>query len=794
MERSKIRKALVVSSVTLLSAMLHFIAADLLLPLPKVSKGYSVVIYSKDNEIMHCFLSPDDKWRIRVETDEVSEELKRAILFREDKYFYYHPGINPVAVIRALINNTFKGRRTSGASTITMQLARLMKADDRNLKSKLRESFRALQLEWHYSKDEILQMYINHLPYGGNIEGVRSASMIYFGMQPLNLSAAQVAMLMVIPNNPNSLRPENYENLMQARNHWLQRLGEEGIFSADEITDALAEGFETTRNPLPRLAPHISLRIRADQQKLINQTIALSGDLNHPDRIQSSIDLRLQSEAELLLRNHIRTLRTLQITNGAVLVVDNKTGKMVAYAGSAGFGEDIYSGQVDGVQALRSPGSTLKPALYLYAFDQGYISPKTVITDVPVNFSGYRPENYDETYRGNVTVEQALALSLNVPAVKLMDQVGKENITTLLGNAGFKWIRQNAEKSGLSLILGGCGATLEELTALYTAFANGGRYIPLSYIQVKSNKHELALSGFTNGKQQFQIGTSGSTYLLTEILTGLKRPDLPSEYRESANLPHIAWKTGTSYGRRDAWAIGYNAGYTVGVWIGNFDGSGVPELNGTDCAVPLLFSIFNLLPSSGDTWFKPPADVDFRLVCSETGMVPDTFCHNRTMETYLPGISPAVRCNHLKPVFTNSDKTITYCSECLPSGGYRKSLYPNYAPELISYYESAGIPYTKIPDHNEACGVVESAAGPKITSLTDGAEYLIIAGRSQKLMLRSSNENGTTYVYWYLNKKMNSKSPANQPVYFTAQKGAYTITCVDDRGRSTTINIRVSVI
>ncbi|HEX2975391.1 MAG TPA: penicillin-binding protein 1C, partial [Bacteroidales bacterium] len=763
---------IVIIPATIIALLLIFILTDFIFPLPGFDHGYSRVVYSSDGEVMHCFLSSDEKWRIRAEYEEISGDLCDAVIFKEDKYFYRHPGINPISVVRALWNNLVSGKRTSGASTITMQLARLMDPAPRTLGSKLREAFRALQIEWHYSKKEILTLYLNHLPYGGNIEGVKTAAMVWFGEQPRELSPAQLVTLTVIPNNPNALMPSKRNALLENRNRWIIRMGNKGIFTKEETEDALHEGFANHKNPLPRKSPHISYRLSGSGQSGV-------------DRIQSTIDLRIQSIVETALSNYIRPLRNMQITNAAVIVVDNKTMEVKAYAGSAGFYEERYSGQVDGVRAVRSPGSTLKPALYMLAFDRGIISPKSCITDVPVNFGGYRPENFDETYKGKVTVEEALALSLNVPAVNLLDQIGLNDFTTLLSVAHFDWINKNRKKTGLSLILGGCGTTLEELTGLYAAIANKGIWQPLRYIKEdkgyspgKGKGTQKRKHSEPEGTDTVRISSPGSAYMITDILTDLKRPDLPNEYLESAGLPKIAWKTGTSYGRRDGWAVGYNADYTIGIWTGNFDGKGIPELNGTDIAVPLLFMIFNQLRKGGNEWFYPPEEVDFRLVCSESGMVPDTFCHNRVMEAFLPGISPSMRCNHLKPVFTDGAGNISYCSECLPEKGYKKVLYPNYPPELISYYEEMSIPYSHIPGHNPRCTYVSQESGPKITSLTDGAEYLVFAGRKQKLLLQSSCLNGTKAVYWYVNRKLLKKAGPSESVYLEASAGNHNITCV----------------
>lgn len=757
-------------SIGLMSGLGLFLLLDTVFSFNGERVSYSKVILAADSTMLHAFLSPDQKWRIYARPDEITPELRKAVIFKEDKYFQYHPGFNPLAVVRAVFNNVVKGRRTSGASTITMQLARLLDPAPRTYLSKIREVFRSMQLEWHYSKDEILQMYLNLLPYGGNIEGVKSASMIYFGQVTGDLSLAQVAMLSVIPNDPNALRPgSNFEKLLARRNQLLSTMAEKGLFPKPVVMDALAEPFERERYPMPSLAPHFSYRFR--------------NTVSDKTGLLTTIRPAVQEKVESLVRNHIRLLRSMQITNAAVLVVNNRTMEVAAYVGSAGFDEDIFQGQVDGITALRSPGSTLKPLLYAMSFDHGLISPKMVMTDVPVNFNGYRPENYDENYRGKITVEQALALSLNVPAVGLLDRLGTEPFLNTLSNSGFRWIARNRRNLGLSVILGGCGSTLEELTALFAAFSNNGIHHPLKY-GTSNERH----SGDT-------VCSPGAAYMLTDILTELKRPDLPEQYRQSADLPAIAWKTGTSYGRRDGWAIGYNNEYTVGVWTGNFPGNGIPELNGADCAVPLLFSIFrSISPKSSGDRSAPPKDLDFRLVCSESGMPPDTFCHHIVMDYFLPGISPSVRCNHLQKQFVNETQTVSYCRNCLPLKGYREALYPYYPADLISWYNEMQIPFKSVPPHNPDCPAINSSGAPTITSLTDGAEYLLIHGRMQQLMLACNAENGVGKVYWYLNDKFFRMALPSEKVFFTPDAGSYKISCSDDRGRNSDLQVKVTFI
>lgn len=767
---AKLQKFSLYSGIGIIFCFVSFLILDAVFPFRTNNISWSKVIYASDSTLLHGFLSQDHKWRLYADMEEITPELRKAFIYKEDRWFYYHPGVNPFAVVRAVVNNLTRGRRTSGASTITMQLARLLDPAPRTLRSKFREMFRAMQLEWHYTKDEILQTYLNLLPFGGNIEGVKSAALIYFGQSPKALSLAQLVMLTVIPNDPNSLRPgSNYDELLFRRNHWLQKIKGRNIFSDASTDDALLEPFERRRYPVPSSAPHISYRLRGretDKYGLI-----------------TTLNPEVQDRVEGMVKNHVRLLRSMQITNAAVVVVNNGTRGVEAYVGSAGFDEDLFQGQVDGVMALRSPGSTLKPVLYALAFDQGLISPKMMITDVPSNFNGYRPENFDENYRGKVTVEQALALSLNVPAVNLLDKLGNDVFVSALSKGGFKWIGKNRKKLGLSVVLGGCGATLEELTALYAAFANDGVYRPLKYL--KSDQLSDADT----------ICSPGAAYMITEILTGLKRPDLPGQYQASADLPRIAWKTGTSYGRRDGWAIGYNRDYTVGVWTGNFPGNGIPELNGADCAVPLLFNVFRAIsPKNQSDWFSPPKDLDFRLVCSESGMPLDTFCHQVVMDYFLPGISPSIRCNHLQKQYVNEPLTMSYCRNCLPEKGFREVLYQYYPPELISWYIEMQIPYKEVPPHNPDCPTITNGSVPRITSLTDGAEYLLIHGRKQELMLTCNAENGVGKVYWYLNDKFYKATAPSEKVFFRPDAGSYKISCSDDRGRNSDVWVKVTFI
>ncbi|MEO9966241.1 MAG: penicillin-binding protein 1C [Reichenbachiella sp.] len=731
---------------------------------------FSPIILSKDGEFMHSYLTSDDKWRMYTSLEEITPTLKEAILFKEDRFFYYHPGINPISITRALFNNLFSGRRTSGASTITMQVARMLAPKERTYGNKVVEMFRALQLEWMYSKDEVFQLYLNMVPYGGNIEGVKSAAVMYFNKMPDHLSLAETTALAIIPNRPNSLRLGRHNlYIEQERNIWLKRFNEAALFEKSAIEDALSEPILASRTSPPKHTPHLALRLKKQ----------FAGEL----LIHSTIDMNLQSKTEKVLQEYIMQIYHRQIKNAVALVVDNKTLQVKAYVGSADYYNPDDAGQVDGVRAIRSPGSTLKPFLYGLAIDRGLVTPKSKIADVPVNFRGYQPQNYSEKFSGEVTIEHALSHSLNIPAVKVLDQVQPYVFIQELSKAGFAQIEKDKDHLGLSTVLGGCGVTLEELVVLYAAFANGGKKARLNY-RVSDTVN------FSN-----QLLTKEANFMISEILTEVVRPDLPGHWQQATNLPKIAWKTGTSYGRRDAWSIGFNKKYTIGIWVGNFSGQGVQELAGADVAAPLLFKIFNAVDKeSAKDWFAMPRGVNFRHVCSESGKIPSDFCTDEVIDYYIPGLSEYRKCQHMKPIYISSDSTKSYCQTCLPENGYLKALYPNYSAEILDYYESEKINYVKIPKHDEKCERIFADGAPNIISPVDRLEYLVDKSDSLQIMLRCQAANNVDRVFWYINDQFYSSASANESIYFTPDEGNIKISCADDKGRNTNIKIDVKKI
>jgi len=746
--------------------MLLFFLLNILFPI-KVNIEYSQIVTAKDGTVLNAFLTSDDKWRMMTELSEITPEMQEAVIFKEDKYFNQHPGVNPGAIIRALYNNITTGNRTSGASTITMQVARLLQPKNRTYVNKLIEMFRALQLDMLYSKDEILQMYLNLVPYGGNIEGVKAASVLYLEKTPEVLSLAELTALSIIPNRPTSLRPGiNNDVIIIERNKWLQKFKSAQIFPDEIIEDAMLEPFTAFRTEGPKMARHFCTRLK----------------YQYPGKpiIKSNLIAEKQAQTEKLVSNYVKQLWGLDIHNGAAIIIDNETHEIVAYVGSGDFYNTYDGGQVDGVQAIRSPGSTLKPLLYALAFDNGLQTPQSIIADVPVNYTGYSPENYDEDFHGNVTIEFALSHSLNVPAVKTLSELGMDKFINTLTTCDFSTIDKKRNDLGLSIALGGCGVSLEQLTKLYASFATKGQYKHIKWLQGDDDNTSV------------QIISEGAAFMITEILTQLTRPDLPNYYKNAKNVPLVAWKTGTSYGRKDAWSIGYNDNYTIGVWIGNFSGKGVPELSGANVATPLLFNLFNAITSDNNKdWNTMPDMVNFRYVCAETGKNPADFCQHVVLDYFIPAVSKNLTCNHLIEVKVNEKEKISYCTSCLPDAGYKLKFYTNYSPEIISWMTSKNIPVSLIPIHNPACERVFAEDGPVITSPINELEYLIDNLDKQKIMLDAHVGADVKKIYWYVNNKLLIASDPKTPVFFEPEEGKSKISCSDDKGRNTDIEIVV---
>lgn len=740
------------------------LVADRLFP-PLALPAYSTQIHDRDGNLLSAFLTSDDKWRLRTRVKDVTPDLVLAIVRKEDRYFLLHHGVNPLAILRAAYSNIISGKRVSGASTITMQVVRMQEPDRRSYVVKFREMLRAVQLELHYSKREILERYLSLLPMGGNIEGVASASWIYFNRPPGKLSLAQSISLAVLPNDPNTFRLDRHTSpLRKAVHRWLRRFVHDGVFSPQLIDEALDEEFTVARNAPPMRAPHLSQMLRSR---------------SHRDMLQTTIDAAVQDAAERLLFHHVQRVMAQGVSNGAVLVIRNDSMDVSAWVGSADYADVYNEGQVNGASAIRSPGSTLKPFLYARALNEGSLTPLMHLLDIPSDFGGYAPENYDAVFQGDVTLEHALLQSLNIPAVRELARQGTGEFTNWMEALGFSEIAAGKKDLGLSMILGGCGSTLEELTRAYSMFAREGRAAPLRF--------------FTDDPMdEGQQGISApAAYMISDMLSKHNRPDISPELIARSGLPRIAWKTGTSYGKRDAWAIGWNARYTIGVWMGNFSGEGAPHLSGAVMAVPLLVDLFHAIDREGGDWFTQPDGLQRRKVCARTGLLPSPHCGELVDDWAISACSTQQRCALMQPYHVDMERTVHYCMDCLPDSGAEEVWYPAYDPGLALWFDQNNIGIDRPPPHFPGCTARHGGEGPEILSPTTDYTYYIERGAEQQLLLQAVSPPGVRRQYWYVDGDLLSEVEAGGRVFFQPVRKKHRITCMDDAGRESSVTVTI---
>lgn len=592
---------------------------DRLFPLPLPDgDGGSTVVLARDGSPLRAFPDRDGVWRYPVRIEDVSPLYVEALLTYEDRWFHRHPGVNPFALARALGQWIVHRRLVSGGSTLTMQVARILDGTPHSLAGKLRQVLRALQLEAHLSKREILALYLERAPFGGTIEGVEAASWAYLGKSAARLSRAEAALLAVLPQAPSRLRPDrNADAARAARDKVLQRMAELGVWTPAQVHDARIEAVAARTLQPPLSAALLAERLREERPA--------------QRRIATTIDAGLQRALEARVGDYLARLP--ERTSAALLVVDNATLEARAYVGSAAFGDEQRLGHVDMVRAWRSPGSTLKPFLYGLALDDGLIDSESLLLDAPQSFGGYRPGNFDLAYNGPVGAAEALRLSLNVPAVDLLDRIGPARFAARLAHAGLDLRLPRGAAPNLSVILGGAGARMEDLVGAYTALNRGGVGGRVRY-------------GADDAVVERRLLSDGAAWIVRDVLEANPRPGYAPGTFDPGSRPRVAWKTGTSYGFRDAWAIGATRAYTVAVWIGRPDGTPLPGQYGAVTALPLMFQVVDSLPRStlSATPQPPPPSVTEAEVCWPLGLAFDParpdLCHQKRTAWVLNGVIP----------------------------------------------------------------------------------------------------------------------------------------------------------
>ncbi|HEX5787008.1 MAG TPA: penicillin-binding protein 1C, partial [Woeseiaceae bacterium] len=716
--RIRVRAAAAAAGATV--AMLATLAAGLvalcLCPKPSLygDTPFSTAVEDRGHRLLRLALAGDERYRLPVPLADVAPHAVAATLLYEDRYYRRHPGVNPAALARAAWSTYVTRERTMGASTITMQLARLrFGLDTRSVGAKLVQVARALQLERHYTKDEILEAYLNLAPYGANIEGIGTAALVYFDKPAARLSLPEALALAVIPQNPADRYPatgHGYAAMDAARQRLLAAWSE-------------AYGLE----PAARAQFTLPLAVRAPGELPFEAAHFVTTLLAEPDgdgdggTVTSTLDLSLQRRLESHVANHVGLRRTHGVTNASAMLLDHRSMAVLAAVGSADFHDAAIAGQVDGTSARRSPGSTLKPFLYGLAIDRGLVHPMTLLEDAPRRYASYAPENFDRGFMGPVFAQDALIYSRNVPAIELLNRLGLDAFHGLLADGGVADL-QSAEHYGLAMILGGLEMSMEELVALYAALPGGGIV------------REPVRTADAESADGSRILSAESAFLVLDMLARNPRPDgLPLGTQRQR--PAVAWKTGTSYGFRDAWTVGVVGPWVLAVWVGNFDGSANAAFVGRQAAAPLFFAIVDdladdLAAGLDDSYGKfepaPGLNVVKVDVCASTGDLPGRYCPGTTESWFVPGVSPIAVSDVHRAVRIDTATGLRSCS--VDPRTTREAVYEFWPSDIASLFRAAGIAVRRPPPWAPECELglrAATGAAPRISSLSPHLGYVL---------------------------------------------------------------------
>ena len=722
---------------------------------------YSTVVTDRNEELLGARIASDGQWRFPPRNT-TPEKIKECLITFEDKHFYHHWGVNPFAIGRAFYQNVKNKRIVSGGSTLTMQTIRLARNESRTFREKLIEMIWATRLEFRASKEEILSMYISHAPFGGNVVGLDAAAWRYFGHSADDLSWAESAMLAVLPNAPAMIHlSKGRKTLLDKRNRLLKQLLEKKTIDSSTYELAISEPLPDEPHPLPQIAPYLVSRFYQER----------NGEYS-----RSTINKGIQTQVEDLAERWSNEFGRSDIRNLAILVIDIPSNQVVAYCGNVHFDQKQGGNQVDVIQAPRSTGSILKPFLYYAMLQEGSLLPDMLLPDVPVNINGFTPQNFSMQFEGAVPASEALARSLNIPAVTMLQRYGVPKFHSFLQQIGLKTINRSSSHYGLSLILGGAEATLWDVT---NAYAMMGR----SLLQLPQRSCSLLLptSRITESTDPFQPGAVWQTF---DALKEVNRPE-EIDWKSIPSMQTIAWKTGTSYGFRDAWAVGVTPRYAVGVWIGNATGEGKPGLVGAQTAGPVLFDIFNLLPSS--SWFTRPAGIFVEAeVCRKSGHLKGRFCDETDTLLVLPAGLRTEACPYHHLVTLSADESQRIYENCANTEPTLQKSWFTLPPVWEWYYKQHHPEYKPLPPFKAGCG--EDTFQPmqfiyppmnariKLPKQLDGSKGFLT------VELAHSNPNAT--IFWHLDETYQAQTQDFHKISLQPAAGKHSLTAVDGEGNT----------
>ncbi|WP_238527921.1 penicillin-binding protein 1C [Aquimarina agarivorans] len=755
-------------------SVVFFILYYFSLPKQLFKTPISTVVEAIDGQLIGAVIADDGQWRF-PELDTVPNKFKQCIVVFEDAYFYKHFGFNPVSIVKAIRQNRKAKKNVRGGSTITQQVIRLArKLKKRTYSEKIVELILATRLEFKYSKDKILSLYASHAPFGGNVVGLEMAAWRYFGLAPNQLSWAETATLAVLPNAPALIYPgKNQGKLKAKRDRLLQKLYKKSVIDSITYVLALEEVLPQKPHQLPVLAPHFT-------QELIKK--------HKGKRIHSSLDFHLQEKVNSIAERHYNRLKQNEVHNLSVLVLDVQAKKVLSYVGNAP--TDVkHQKHVDNVMSPRSTGSTLKPFLYAHMLQSGTLLPTQLVKDIPTYIAGYVPENFSLSYDGAVPANDALTRSLNIPAVRMLQEYGLEKFRQNLSDYKVKHIDKLASHYGLSLILGGGEITLWDLCRLMLGYAGtvnhfdqfGKHYMSKefeapSYFQDK--KLDLGVP-----KKQSEIIDVAAAFLTLDALTNVNRPQIDQAWRYYDSSQKIAWKTGTSFGNKDAWAVGTTPKYVVGVWVGNSDGEGRPNITGLNSAAPLMFDVFDALPTS-DWFVEPSMGLREEAVCSTSGHLALPICPSIIMKIPENGLRNTP-CPYHEEVWLDKGRQFRVNSNCESISEMKKEIWFVLPPLVAHYYQQKNSEYRKLPDFKAGClnsihNTIEFLYPIKFEtkiSLTKGTN-----GIQNPLVIKATHANPEANLYWYLDNEYLKSTSGIHEISIAPNIGKHVLTAIDDFG------------
>lgn len=736
---------------------------------------YSTVVTDRNGELLGARIASDGQWRFPPRNT-TPEKIKQCLITFEDRHFYHHWGVNPVSTGRAAYQNLKNKRIVSGGSTLTMQTIRLARNKSRTFGEKFIEMILATRLEFRASKEKILSMYVSHAPFGGNVVGLDAAAWRYFGHSAEELSWAEAAMLAVLPNAPAMIHlSKSRQSLLNKRNRLLKQLYGRKIIDSSTYELAISEPLPDEPHPLPQIAPHIVSRFYQERNGKYSV---------------STIDRGIQTQIENAAERWSNEFNRSDIRNLAILVIDIQTNQVVAYCGNVNFKRKQSGNQVDVIQAPRSTGSILKPFLYYAMLQEGSLLPHTLLPDIPININGFTPQNFSLQFEGAVPASEALARSLNIPAVTMLQKYGAPKFHTFLRQIGLKTINRPASHYGLSLILGGAEATLWDVTNTYA-------YMGRSLLQLPQTECSLLLSDSENSEAVTSAKTTdifqpGAVWQTFNALTEVNRPE-EIDWKSIPSMHPIAWKTGTSHGFRDAWAVGVTPHYAIGVWVGNATGEGKPGLVGARTAGPVLFDIFSLLPPT--QWFKRPGNVFVKTeVCRKSGHLKGRFCEETDTLLILPAGLKTEACPYHHLITLSADETHRIYENCANLEPTIQKSWFTLPPVWEWYYRQHHPEYSPLPPFKPGCG--EDALQPMQFIYPPMNARIVLPkqmdGSPGYMTAELAHGNPATTIFWHLDNTYLTQTQDFHKISLQPTPGKHSLTAVDSAGNTVTTTFYIN--